>query len=182
MLWMWIRDDNDHLKVERLYKQYSRLMFSEANKILRDWHLAEDAVQQSFLKIIKSLHKIDEKNCPRTRNFMVITCVNVAKSIYNKKLNFNKLDYVSEDNVADTADTDNDPLDILVDKDSVSRITKAIKDMEPIYRDVLLLKQAHKYSREEIAEFLEIPEETVKKRLARARKMLVQVLSKEDVK
>ena len=81
-----------------------------------------------------------------------------------------------EDFDADMADTGNDPLDILVDKDSVKQIIKAIEALNPIYRDVLLLKQAHGYSLKEIAELLEIPEETIKKRLSRARKMLSRVL------
>lgn len=176
MLFLFVENENDRNKTERLYKQYKYLIFSEANKILQDKHLAEDAVHQSFIKIINNLHKIDENNCPRTRNFLVIICVNVAKSIYNKSLYLNKQDYMVEDFDADMADTGNDPLDILVDKDSVKQIIKAIEALNPIYRDVLLLKQAHGYSLKEIAELLEIPEETIKKRLSRARKMLSRVL------
>lgn len=175
-------NENDRSKAERLYEQYRYLMYSEAYKILQDKHLAEDAVQQSFIKIINNLHKIDENNCPRTRNFMVIICVNVAKSIYNKSVHLNKQDIALQDADADTAGTGNDPLDILVDKDSVKQITKAIEALNPIYRDVLLLKRTYECSREEITELLEIPEETVKKRLARGRKMLSQVLEKEGLK
>ncbi len=178
MLLLFTENENNQLKVERLYEKYRYLMYSEANKILQSKHLAEDAVQQSFEKIMNNLNKVDENNCPRTRNFLVIICVNVAKSIYNKSLYLNKQDYTVEDINADTADTGNDPLDILVDKDSVKQITRAIEALNPIYRDILLLKQAYGYSRKEIAELLEIPEETVKKRLARARKMLSQVLEK----
>lgn len=182
MFLLLIENENDRLKAERLYEQYKYLLYSEANKILQDKHLAEDAVQQSFAKIINNLHKIDENNCPRTRNFLVIICINVAKNIYNKSLYLNKQDYTAEDIDADMVDTGNNPLDILVDKDSVKQITNAIKALSPIYRDVLLLKQAYGYSLKEIAELLEIQEETVKKRLARARKMLSQVLEKEGVK
>ncbi len=176
------QDENTRLKAERLYEKYRCLMFSEAYKILQDKQHAEDAVQQSFIKIIKNMHKIDENNCPRTRNFMVIICVNVAKSIYNKSLYLNKHDYTVENMDADIADTGNDPLDILVDKDSVKQVTKAIEALSPIYRDILLLKRAYGYSQKEIAELMELPEETVKKRLARARKMLSQVLERESIK
>ncbi len=51
MFLLLIENDNDRLKAERLYEQYRYLMYSEANKILQDKHLAEDAVQQSFIKI-----------------------------------------------------------------------------------------------------------------------------------
>jgi len=173
---------DDCLKAERLYEKYKYLMYSEAYKILQEKYLTEDAVQQSFIKIIKNLHKIDENNCPRTRNFMVVICVNTAKSIYNKNLYLNKHDNVVENIDEDAADIGNDPLDILIDKDSIEQITIAIEALNPIYRDVLLLKRAYRCSRQEIVELLGIPEETVKKRLARAKKMLSQVLEKEELK
>lgn len=182
MILLLIENEYDLLKAEHLYEQYRNLMYSEAKKILQDERLAEDAVQQSFIKIINNLHKIDENNCRRTRNFMVTICVNVAKSMYKKSLYLNKQDDMVEDIDADTADPGNDPLDILIDKDSVKQITKAIDALKPIYRDVILLKRAYKYSREEIAELLEIPERTVKKRLERARRQLSQVLEKEELK
>lgn len=42
-------------KMERLYKEYKNAMLYAANNILRDEFLAEDAVQQSFIKRILSL-------------------------------------------------------------------------------------------------------------------------------
>lgn len=182
MFLLQIENPDDRLRAERLYEQYRYLLYSKAYKILQDKHLAEDAVQQSFIKIINNLHKINENNCPRTRNFLVIICVNVAKSIYNKSSYLNKQDYAIEDIDADMVDNGNSPLDILVDKDSVKQITGAIEALSPIYRDVLLLKRAYGYSLKEIAELLEIPEETAKKRLARARKILSRVLEKEGIK
>ncbi len=113
---------------------------------------------------------------------MVIICVNVAKSIYNNRMYLNKQEDMVQELDSDTVDIGNDPLDILVDKNSVEQITKAIGSLNPIYRDVLLLKRAYGYSREEISELMEIPLETVKKRLLRARKMLSQVLEKEGLK
>ena len=58
MFLLLIENENDRLKAERLYEQYRYLMYSEANKILKDKHLAEDAVQQSFMKIIVPEHEI----------------------------------------------------------------------------------------------------------------------------
>ena len=182
MLFMYIESNNDLLKAERLYKQYRHLMYGEANKILQDASLAEDAVHQSFIKIINNLHKIDETNCRRTQNFMVIICVNTAKDIYNKRSYLNKKDYAVYDADEDIADTGNAPLDILVDKDSINHISNAIEALNPIYRDVILLKCAYGCSRIEIAELLGISEGAVKKRLERARKLLSHVLEKEGLK
>ena len=72
-------------KFERLYYQYKRLMYWSAYQILGDSHLAEDAVHEAFLKIIKNFHKIGEINCPRTKNFVVIIVKNTARSILEEK-------------------------------------------------------------------------------------------------
>jgi len=181
---MWlmaITTEQERSKIERLYLNYSNLMYSEAYKILNDRHLAEDAVQQSFLKLINNLHKIEEEDRPRTRSFLVIICVNVAKSIYTKKLRLNNQSDDIDDLDSKLEDSENDPLNILIDKDSVERIVAAIETLDPIYRDVLLMKRTYKFSREEIADAMDISLETVKKRLLRARKLLAKVLEKEGL-
>ena len=45
-------------KIERIYHQYKNLMYQEAYQILKDQALAEDTLQQSFLKIIDNIDKI----------------------------------------------------------------------------------------------------------------------------
>ena len=47
-------------KFKQLYETYHRLMHWEAQRVLQDRQLAEDAVQESFLRMIKNFHKIGE--------------------------------------------------------------------------------------------------------------------------
>lgn len=47
-------------KLERIYERYSTIMYKEAYSILYDKSDSEDAVQQSFIKIMHSLDKINE--------------------------------------------------------------------------------------------------------------------------
>ena len=46
-----INDKTD--KLESLYNKYNGLMYSTAFRILNDHQLSQDAVQMSFVKIIK---------------------------------------------------------------------------------------------------------------------------------
>lgn len=154
-------------------------MFRQAEKILNDKYLSEDAVHQAFIRIIKNLHKIDENNCPRTRNFLVIICVNVAKDIYRERLYLNKSGDAIEELEDKMQEISNDPLDIIVDREIIHRLKDAIKNLNPIYRDVVLLKQSYNCTNEEICDLLRISPETLKKRLYRAKKMLTQILEKE---
>ena len=90
MLFMAIEDEDDLLKVERLYERYKRLLYKIAYNILKDKYLSEDAVHQTFIRIINNLHKIGEINCPQTQSFLVIMCRNVAIDIYNQRTYLNK--------------------------------------------------------------------------------------------
>ena len=40
--------------------------------IFKDHHLAEDAVNDAFIRIIDNLDKIDKIDCPQTKRFVVI--------------------------------------------------------------------------------------------------------------
>ena len=55
-------------KFEKLYEQYRKLMMAEANAILKSKHLAEDAVQETFLRIIKTALTMLRKSCRRERS------------------------------------------------------------------------------------------------------------------
>ena len=92
-----IENFHDRLKTERLYLSYRKLMYKEAFEIVQNRHCAEDAVSESFVRIIDNLHKIDEQDCLKTRSFLVIICQNVAKNIYNKKIYLNNQPDAYED-------------------------------------------------------------------------------------
>jgi len=181
MFFMIQNNTKDTLMIERLYNGYRRLMYQKAYNILGDSHLSEDAVHQSFLKIMNNLHKIDENDPPRTRGFLGIICENVAKDIYKKRLSLNINSEFIEEIPEDIVSINNDPVDIVIDNESVNRIRETIKNFKPIYRDVLLLKEYHDYTVDEIAELLDISAHATKKRLLRARAMLTQSLKKEEV-
>jgi len=165
-------------KFERLHTKYKYLLLSIATKIVKDHHLAEDAVQHSFEKIFENLHKIDEKDEDVTRKLLAIICRNVSINIYNSKKVLDKK-YENIDNM-EVECSEFNPLNIVVDSESEDLIVKAIKGLPLTYSDVVLLKYHYDYSREEIAHLLELPLETVKKRLFRGRKILSKSLRRED--
>ena len=49
-----------------LHDEYSQIMYKNAYYILRDPILAEDAVQESFIRILKNFDKVIKKKCPQT--------------------------------------------------------------------------------------------------------------------
>ena len=167
-------DKDEISKIERLYYKYKNVMFYVANDILHDEFLAEDAVQQSFVKVHSSLHKIDENDCRKTRNFLVIICKHVAIDMYNKEKGrsedeFNKDISSCRDSVAD----------IVISNDNIEKLSSMIKELKPIYQEVIFLRFFRDFSVDEISEMKNINNKTVQKRIERAKKQLLELLSKE---
>ena len=179
MLFLAIEDSKERMKVEKLYYSNRKLMYKVAYDILGNKQQAEDAVHESFVRIIKNLHKIDIENCSQTRNYLVIICRNVAINMYNKSRNIKSNEY-EPDSISYSEKSN--PLDIVLNNETMEGLIYMITELKPIYRDVFLLRYSHGFSREEIAQQLGINVETVKKRITRAKKILAEKLEKEGIR
>ncbi|NCC06606.1 MAG: hypothetical protein EOM30_00855 [Clostridia bacterium] len=60
---------NEKSKFERVYYAYRHTMKSVAFNILKDDKLAEDALQEAFIRIAKNFTKINQEICPLTQGF-----------------------------------------------------------------------------------------------------------------
>lgn len=174
MLFMLTGDKDKDSKLERLYKEYKNVMFYVANNILHDNFLAEDAVHQSFVKIYNSLHKIDENDCRKIRNFLVIICKHVAIDMYNtgKKQ--------VEDELNENMSSHHDIVsDIIISNDNMDKLGAIVKELNPIYQEVIFLRFFRDFSVEEISAMKNISKKTVQKRIERAKKQLLELLGRE---
>ena len=79
-------ENEQRKKTERLYYKYRNALYKEAYSILHNETLSEDAVSDTFGKVIRNLHKIDEDASAKTFGYLRKICRNAAKNI-NKKHN-----------------------------------------------------------------------------------------------
>lgn len=178
MFFMQITDEDDRIKAEILYYRYRNLMYKVSYSILQDKYLAEDAINEAFIRIIKNLHKIDEEDCPKTRNFLVIICRNVSINIYNLRNKIKEYEYLEE--LAEDANVI-DPEEVVINKECLGRMAKAISELDDKYRDVLILRRVYDMSAEEVAGMLGITADNVRKRLQRAKKMVLKKYNKGEL-
>ncbi len=173
------QEDNEKFRL--LYETYASTMFFTAKQILKDDGMAEDAVQESFLKIIPHLYKIDDVFCHKTKAFLVVVSGNVAKRMYMERK--------KEAIPAGIDDEDEFPLPDnasllpeaeVIDRMSVKVIVEKIKLLPEIYRDVLVLRFVHGLSDKEVASMLKLTGPTVRKRVERGRLKLIELLKEED--
>lgn len=155
---------------ELLYETYRKLMHWVANNILHDEKLAEDAVHEAFLRIIKNFHKINEILCPETRSFVVIIVRNIALNMREKKKPEDEFHEVMEDISFGFDET--------ADEICRKEIIDAILSLSDALKEVVMLYGYFGYTISEIAKLLDITEDAAYKRLQRARNILAQKIER----
>ena len=173
-------------KFERLFHQYERCLKYTAQNILFDEHLAEDAVQETFIRIISCLDKIDESDEHKTIAFLITVIKNIS---YDMKRKRNKTQ--EESSLEEMMELDSDPEDeenrpdvLLLRREQEETILQVIRCVPPDYRYALTLKYAHGCNTAQLAALLNCSEKLARVKLSRARKSLMtrmeQVLAKSD--
>lgn len=158
-----------------LHDAYSQAMYKVAYGILRDSALAEDVVQESFIKIIKNFDKVIKKKCPQTKSYFVNIVRTTSIDVYRKR---KKQQDLSFDEFEETIADDFKDIDNLLEG---MEIEKSLFQLPKSYYIILSLKYDDGYAYKEIASILDITEENVKKRLSRARNKLREILEGQEV-
>ena len=165
-----LETEEERSKFTKLYNTYAKLMKYVAMQKLGDEQLAEDAVHNAFLNIIRSFCTIDEVECHKTKRLLVIVTENAAVDILRRRTRHPQASF---EELEPVLSVEPDLLEGLV----LEELTDRIAALPPIYRDVLELKAYHGLNDKQIAVALDVGHATVRKRLQRARTILAQELS-----
>ncbi len=160
-------------KFTQLYEKYKKLLMKKAMDRLNDSHLAQDALQETFIKIVLHIDSIGEVDCHKTANYVVTILENTITDMYRKnkhepKDSFDELTSVAADEI--------DLLDRLLTED----IAGMISELPEKYRVVMELRVYYEMELKQIADVLGISYATVRKRLERARVMLVEKMAQQE--
>ncbi len=159
----------DRHAFDELVDRYEGPLFSAAYRITGSVEDAMDATQNAFVNAFEKLHTFD----PSYRFFSWIyrIVVNQSLNLVSERKDQTALD-------EDAATADRGPAEILDTTEARGHLKRALLELEPHYRTVIVLKHLEGYSYREIGELLEIPEKTVKSRLFTARQRLRVILMK----
>jgi len=172
-----IDNPEDERKFEQLYLLYYEIMMRTANKILRDEYLAEDAVHETFSRILNDLEKIDDVSCHQTRSYTVIKVRGIALNMLRERRKV--IDMPFEELVEDVEAGDLE--DEIADEISYEELRAALGRLPLIHRDALYLMYYDDLPVRKIAGQLGLSESAAKKRLERARGALRAELTKKGV-
>ena len=149
--------------IDTLYRLYEQTMYFEAYKILHDEYLAEDAVHEAFLKLIRNRKKIVDPASPSVKSYVRKTLKSAALDLYRRQKK-NRENLLAIDEV-----TENTFISEEMPQDLPSAL---FSELPAKYASVMRCLFLDGLSIKETSAVLEISEELVRKRCERARKLL----------
>ena len=158
-----------------LYSRYSASMLGVSMRYCRNVSEAEDALQEAFIRIFKYVKNFKGRHDGSLSAWIKTIVVNTTLS-HNRN---NKKHHYTED--VDDIQVGEKPLfDISFDDNNTDerkrKVMKAMQQLPNGYRTVFNLYSLEGYTHKEIAEILDISENTSKSQLSKARKYLRTLL------
>ncbi|MBP5254919.1 MAG: sigma-70 family RNA polymerase sigma factor [Lachnospiraceae bacterium] len=154
-----------------MYRMYQNLMVSIAYQVLNNRADAEDAVQESWIKILRIAERIGEPESSSARNLAAIVTKRTAIDFYRR----NRRTAVIPLDEAYMETPYPDPSETVPEK---CTLADAMAALPPVYRDLLLLHYDQGLAPAEIAPLMSMTEANVRKTMQRARKKLESELER----
>jgi RNA polymerase sigma-70 factor, ECF subfamily len=149
-------------------------LYNFAHWLAHNQHDAEDLVQETYLKALRSFASFEPGTNLRLWMFKILKNTFLTSRSKNQQRMTIPLD--SEVNLWAQPATFDTPESLLIGHFEIDAIRNAIEQLPVIYREVILLADVENASYREIVEILSIPIGTVMSRLARARKIVRESL------
>ena len=165
-------------KFDAIRIKYAGLMYSVAYDIMQDSQLAEDAVSEAYIKIIKNIDNIFDISGNKTRSYIVIIVRSVCFDLLRKEKRQTG-EYFGE--IDDFESCDTPALENMVISEACDLIAAHIKSLPKHYADTLYLHLVCEMPYERIAELLGISEATARTRVSRGKAKLRELLTKEGI-
>ena len=160
--------------LETLLIQKRDWISAVARKIIRDPHLAEDAVQEALVRIFKNAGSFKGESKASTWLYRVITnsCIDLLRKVEKYSTESN-IDFISSDEIPEISSPPT-----INNEDLYEALEQLPKDQ----KIAITLVNIEGYSVEEAAKIMEISPGTVKSRCARGRVILAKILIEKNTK
>lgn len=168
-------DHHSHAALTELHRRYSRRLLGYFIKMLQDHELANDFVQELFLRVLEKKHLYDPEKKFYTWVFTIAS--NMCKTAYRRS----PMQSLSDDGfeLRDRTSVNED----LAEKERFRELLKQSLDLlEHPHKTAFVLRYMEQFSLNEIADITEVSLGTVKSRLFYATKKMTEHLKAYDPK
>lgn len=164
--------------LEELFYEHSSRMYRAAMKILENRDDAEDAVQDTFVKIHNNISKFKSLSGDELILLIIVYTRNTARDILRRRNTVLRhsaesvYDDDKEEILCEIPDPYTDTLSIVIDRENVRRTAEMIDCLPQAQKDAIILKYRYGMREKEIATALCISETAVSSRILRAKEKL----------
>lgn len=180
--WVAQAQQGDDEAFTRLVETYQTPVFNLCYRMLGEPELAEDAAQETFLRVYQHLPRYDQKR-PFATWLLSIAAHYCIDRLRRRKFSMFSMDAEDEEgNSVELPDTDApNPENEAITGQTHERVHAMLKDLDTTDRAAIIMRYWYDYSEKEIAESLHLTVSAVKSRLHRARKELAGLwIEQED--
>ena len=155
----------------KLIDQNQQLVYSQAMYILASQSDAEDATQETYIRLWAHMNKVEQNNVldidsGRAWLLHVVRNLCIDKLRQRKPVSDQDIDELQSDSA------DSNPLAMLMKKQVSAWLGKAIDNLKEPYRSLIILADLQQRSIKEVAATLELSENQTKVYIHRGRKQL----------
>jgi RNA polymerase sigma-70 factor (ECF subfamily) len=163
-----------------LVERYTAPIYNLAYRFLRDPMEAENVTQETFLRVITSLERV-RLDIP-FKPYLFRIAANLCHDLARKKRPALFSDLDTRDNATIESLADDAPAlwEQLAADELRARVDAALNDLPAPYQTALILRYVEEFSYDEIAQTLNLPLNTVRTHLRRAKQQLRVRLEKSD--
>lgn len=162
----------DRVNFERIYNKYHDDILKRSYNILRNDADAKDALQETWISVLKNIDKIRDKDEGTVRAYIMTIAKNQSISILRKR----KKEATLLSNIDSIELVDDSDLFALCEQEGVSRVLECINMLSEAQRDVILMYYLHHHSLKEIAKLFNVSEVVATSRWAHGRERLMKLL------
>ncbi len=164
-----------------MLQQYKNNIYGYAVYLLKNEMDADDATQEVFIKLWNNMGKF---NYLAAKTWLMRTTHNICIDILRKRNSINRHEFVIDDEISENFTVSsgyNTPEEEVHFKLMDSKVKEAIKNMPENLRSVFVLYEIQGFKYKEISKALDLPLNTVKVYILRARKKLQKDLKNYEL-
>lgn len=152
---------------------YYKEIFQYIKKNIFDKDLAHDVTQETFARAIKSADSNDIEN---ERALLYRIAKNVMIDLYKEKMKIDKISFNEEEYI-----DDNDTIENIIIKDEeINLLMKELDNLPKKRRQAFTLHIIDGFTREEVAQMMDISLNAVEQHISRASNQIKENLSKKE--
>jgi len=165
---------------EEVYSRFAQMVFNLAYRMSGRAEDAEDLAQEVFLRIYRHLGRFNGRSALKTWVYRV-TLNHCRSKLGRRRYPTQPLAEENDGEGARLIDEGRSPEDQALANDAGRQVLAALRQVKPVFREAVVLRDLQGLSYDEIAEILKVRIGTVRSRIARGRERLRIVLETHSV-